>query len=260
MSTPGSTTWYSKCPSGAKWRTLPNGQIEVDGYGIPLAETTGYFQDAKFIKPVWDEWGSYIQSYAAKFGVPERWVLAIIIIESRGKNYKPNSAGAGGILALLQSTADMMLGRRADIMDPNDAFEAGVGLMAKIMRTQAPELPVVAVSYNAGSPKCSEGTRCKNTIDGSWSFDGTTAPNILGMVEDCTNGHSSAYSYRAVQINNSAVEMGIGGGGSLLAGLGVGSLSGEWTVAIFLAGALFAVATDDDNYPWWRVFKDTFAP
>jgi len=247
MSHPGSTDWYSKCPGGARWRTLPNGQIEVEGYGVPLAEDTGYFSDRKFIQTIWDTHKDRILSYGAKNGVPATWVVAILDIETRGKNYPKNSAGAGGVLALLQSTADMMLGRHGDVMDLDDAFEAGVGYMGKIMRTQAPELPVVAASYNAGSPRCSTSTRCKSTIDGSYSFDGTSAENILGMVEDCGQGRSSAYSFRAVQINNSAIEMGIGGGGSFLSGMGIGSLSAEWTAALVLAGILFIFATEEEK-------------
>lgn len=215
MSNPGSREWYAKCPQGARWRTLSNGQIEIEGMGVPRAETTGYYQDAKFIQSIWNEHKDRIKLYGDKYKVPYTWIVAILDVETRGKNYPANSAGAGGVLALLQSTADMMLGRHANVMDLDDAFDAGVGLMAKIMRDQGPELPVVAVSYNAGSPRCSTSTRCKSTIDGSYSFDGTSAENILDMVEDCGQGRSSAYSFRTVQINNSAIDMGIGGGFSI---------------------------------------------
>lgn len=212
MSYPGSRSWFQKCPQGAKWRTLSNGQIEVEGYGVPLAETTGYFQDARFIEPIWRDWSPYIIKYGSKHRVPFTWIVAVLDIENRGKSTPMNSAGAGGIMALLQSTADMMLGRKANIMDPDDAFDAGVGYMRKLMDTYGPELPMVAAGFNAGSPKCGD-TRCKSTIDGAWTFDGTTASGPMGFVEDCTQGRSSQYSYRAVQVNNLAIKMGVGTGG-----------------------------------------------
>jgi len=224
MSTPGSTSFTSKCPSSPRWRTLPSGHIEVEGVGVPRAPTTGYFADGTFIAPVWNQWKSEIQAASAKSGIPATWILAVMIVESRGKNYAPNSAGAGGLMALMVPAAGVGLKKlgikdkatSADVADPATNVMAGAGYMRYNADLFGWELPVVANSHNAGSPKCSPNTKCKNTIDGAWTFDGTTAPNSMGMVEDCTNGRSSAYGIRTVQIHNSALDMGISNGGSLL--------------------------------------------
>lgn len=212
----GSPTWTSACSFGAKWRTLGNGAIEVEGLGVPLAETTGWHQDANAIQSVWAQWQGEIQAAAAATGLPARWILAIMIIESRGKNHPPNSAGYGGLMALSPTSAGIGLGRKGtheDVMDPPTAIRAGAGFMLHQGKAFGMELATIAASYNAGSPKCSPTTRCKSTIDGSWTFDGTTAENSLGMVEDCTQGRSSNYALRAVRINNSCIELGIGAEG-----------------------------------------------
>ncbi len=211
----GSPTLTSYCSGAVRWRTLSDGKIEVEGMGVPYAPTTGYHQDGKVIAEVWNKWKSEIQAASAATGVPARWILALIIIESRGKNWGVNSAGAGGMMGMMIQATSIGLGRQAtsaDVADPATNIRAGAGFMAYNGKKFGMELPIIAVAHNAGSPKCSPNTRCKNTIDGSWTFDGTQAVNSMGMVEDCTNGRGSGYALRAVEINNSAVDMGIGDG------------------------------------------------
>ncbi len=212
----GSPSFTSYCAGAVRWRTLPDGKIEVEGMGVPYAETTGYHQDGKVIAEVWNKWKSEIQSASAATGVPARWILALIIIESRGKNWGVNSAGAGGMMGMMIQATSIGLGRQAtsaDVADPATNIRAGAGFMKYNAGKFGAELPIIAASHNAGSPKCSPNTRCKNTIDGAWTFDGTQAANSMGMVEDCTNGRTSGYALRAVQINNSAIQMGIASDG-----------------------------------------------
>lgn len=227
MSAPGSRTFTSYCPTGPRWRTLSNGQIEVEGLGVPMADSGGYHADGAVVGSVWAQWKQPILDAAAATGIPARWILALIIIESRGKNWGMNSAGAGGLMGLMVAAASRGLGRQAseaDVADPATNIRAGAGFMRYNAGLFGMELPILADAHNAGSPKCSTETRCKATIDGSWTFDGTIAPNSMGMVEDCTAGHSSGYALRAVAINNTAVAMGLGGGmsrGWLWLGLGL---------------------------------------
>lgn len=244
MSYPGSTSFYSKCPGASRWRTLPSGHIEVEGVGVPRAPTTGYFADGSFITSVWNQWKSEIREASSRSGIPETWILAVMIVESRGKNYAPNSAGAGGLMALMVPAASVGLKKlgikdkatSADVADPATNVMAGAGYMRYNADLFGWELPVLANSHNAGSPKCSPNTKCKSTIDGAWTFDGTTAPNSMGMIEDCTNGRSSAYGMRTVQIHNSALDLGIGGG-SFVPGLDDGVLLAIGGAA--LVGALY---------------------
>lgn len=212
----GSPSWTSACSGARQWRTLPSGLIEVEGLGVPMAETTGYHQDANAVGPVWAQWGSDITRASAATGIPSRWILALMIIESRGKNYSLNSAGYGGVMALNPTSAGIGLGRKGtmdDVMDPPTAIRAGAGFMLHQGKRFGMELATIAASYNAGSPRCSSHTKCKSTIDGSYSFDGTSAENILGMVEDCGQGRSSNYAMRALGINNWCIQHGIASDG-----------------------------------------------
>lgn len=237
----GSSSFTSKCPGAIRWRTLSNGQIEVEGVGVPRAPTTGYHADGKFVTEVWNKWKPEILAAASASGIPATWILAVMIVESRGKNYAPNSAGAGGLMALMVPAATIGLNKlgynrkatSADVADPATNVMAGAGYMRYNADLFGWELPIVADAHNAGAPKCSPTTRCKDNIDGGWNFDGTTAQNSMGMVEDCTQGRSSAYAMRTVQINNSAIDLGIGGGGFM--GLDEG-------VALAIAGAAFVGA------------------
>lgn len=218
MSTPGSSSFTSRCPGAIRWRTLSDGKIEVEGLGIPYAPTTGYHADGKFISDVWAKYKDDIRYASERTGIPSTWILALIIVESRGVNHPPNSAGAGGLMGMMRQATTVGLNKvginrqstAADVADPATNILAGAGYMLHNAQTFGFELPTVAVAHNAGSPKCSPNTRCKDSIDGGWNFDGSTAANSMGMVEDCTRGRSSAYAMRAVQINNSAIDMGFG--------------------------------------------------
>lgn len=236
VDTMSSSSFTSRCPGAVRWRTLSDGKIEVEGLGVPYASSTDYSSDAKFIPEVWNKWKSEIQAASAETGIPEQWILALIVIESRGKNYPPNSAGAGGLMGMMIQATSIGLGRKAtaaDVADPATNIRAGAGFMAYNGRQFGMELPTIAVAHNAGSPKCSPNTRCKNTIDGAWTFDGTQAANSMGMVEDCIGGRGSGYALRAVKINNSAIDLGIGG--AKLLGFDEG-------VVVAIAGAAFVGA------------------
>ncbi len=243
MSTYGSTSFTSKCPGAVRWRTLSDGKIEVEGLGVPYADVGGYHGDGAVIRQVWDKYKDFILRASERSGIPARWILALIIIESRGVNHGVNSAGAGGMMGMMLQATGIGLKKvginrpatKADVADPEMNILAGAGFMRHQADTFGWELPIIAVSHNAGSPKCSPTTRCKSTIDGAWTFDGTNFPNSMGMVEDCTtfNGtvRGSAYALRAVKVNNSAVQMGIGSDGFwlsqdvMLVGVSVASLA-----------------------------------
>lgn len=225
----GSTDWTRKCETSPRWRTLPNGQIEVEGQGVPLAEETGYNQDRKVIQSVWEKWKHVILPAAAAHNIPPLWILAIIIIESKGTDYNAthmNGAGYGGLMGMGPQSMKIGLGRPSsveEVIDPALNVMGGAGFMAYNMAKFGAELPIVMNSHNAGSPKCSATTRGKSFGPGGegYDFDGTSCTNSMGMVEDCTAGKPSRYGIRAVMINNSAIEMGLdpgvgGGGGGMV--------------------------------------------
>lgn len=207
--------------------------------GVPMAEQSGWNQDAKFISTVWEKWKHLIIPASEKTGVPALWILAVILIESKGTDYNAthmNGAGYGGLMGMGPASMKIGLGRpssNAEVVDPALNVMGGAGFMAHNMKQFGAELPITMVSHNAGSPKCSATTRGKSFGPGGegYDFDGTSCTNSMGMVEDCTSGKPSRYGIRAVMINNSAIEMGLDPGGGaggagawllLAAGLGLG--------------------------------------
>lgn len=233
------TSWTQFCPGLSPiHRYDSDGMIEVQGEGFPSAARE-YPGQAALIPEVWRKYRSIIEAASAKYGVPIPWIVSLIIIESGGREtVGANSAGAVGLMQLLRSTAAAVAGRPvsdAELVNPAINIDLGTKFMASQGARYGWDLPVIAASYNAGSPKCSATTRCKSTIDGQWTFDGTTGTNSWGMVEDCTQGRSSAYARKAVALNNDAIRMGIGssGGGyisaaSLLAGVFAGIALMMW--------------------------------
>jgi hypothetical protein len=202
------------CPSSPAHRTLANRQIEIEGEGVPLA-THNNWDDLGNMAIVHEKYGPLLNAAAVNHGVPYEAALAIATVEG-GWKYpdRLNSAGAGGVMALMPIAFKAIRGYTPsadEMLDPETNIDVGVALIASHFAKYG-ELPAVAGSYNAGSPRCSESTRCKATINGSWDYDGTTAPNSWGMVEDCTGGKNVPYVKRVVSIYNSAIDMGLAGG------------------------------------------------
>lgn len=231
MASQPSPDWTRVCPQSPLHRTLPNGTIEIQDEGVPEA-TVNYWGDATYLPQVHATWGAKLAAAAAKWSVPYPWVLAIATVEGGWQHPdRLNSAGAGGVMALMPVAFKAMRGytpSSAEMLDPDTNIDVGVALLASL-KAKYGELPAVAASYNAGSPRCSSSTQCKSTIDGGWNSDGTSAENSWGMVEDCTQGHGTAYARRAVALSNSAILMGLtggsGAGGKAFALLALGAAS-----------------------------------
>jgi hypothetical protein len=233
--------WMQSNAGGLRWRTLDDETIEVEGQGVVQAPDTGYWADAKFIDKSWDAYGDKIMEKAQRFNVPAPLILAIGIVESRWTNTPANSAGAGGFMALMPDTLHRYVpgGHMNDI---DDNMDAGVGLLADLIRKYDGQIPAIAPAYNAGSAIPSLHTKCKSTIDKKWQFDGTTGENSMGFVEDCQKGHGSQYSIRVTALNNTIRARGIGTGP--IGDSGPASSGGGFGTAVVigaLAGAFLGV-------------------
>lgn len=205
-------TWNQVCPTSPRHRYV-GPFIETEGVGI----TRPGPEWEPILRRVWATWGGLIGPAAAKVGIPPAWATAIMTNETKGVNYGANAAGAGGLMGLLPGTASEVLGRHITaegLTDPATNVAAGVGYMANLAKRYGTDFPAIAGSYNAGSVRCSESTRCKGGPD--WSYDGTTATNSWGMVEDCSAGKGSGYVARAVSFVNALNDLGVAGstGGS----------------------------------------------
>lgn len=231
-----STQYIQVCPQSPAHRNLENGQIEIEGEGIPLA-THNNWDDLGNMAKVDAQFGPSLAAAAARWDVPYAAALAIATVEGGWMHPdRLNSAHAGGVMALTPMAFRAMRGYTPsdeEMLDVDTNIDVGVQLIADLYRRYG-EFPAVAGSYNAGSPRCSPTTRCKSTIDGSWDFDGTSAVNSWGMVEDCTGGKNVPYVKRAVSIYNSAIDQGLGGGGWGLVG-GVVLFAGAAALTFLLA-------------------------
>lgn len=246
MYTVDSDGWVQMCTGGPRWRTTSDQMIEIEGRGIVYASSTDRHGDALYLDHVLDTLGDKIKAYSDAVNLDPDWTAAIIVIESRGKNTPANSAEAGGVMALLKSTMASILHRPADLNNIDDSIEAGTKYLAQKSQIYHGQLAAVAPSYNAGSAICSPTTKCKATIDGKWQFDGTTAPNSMFFVEDCTAGKSSEYAIRAIALNNTLKQRGWSKdrgsqppSGSTDAGMGVVATVATLAASAMVVGAVY---------------------
>src|SRR5258708_28324932 len=106
------------------------------------------------------EWAVYlsIRSFAAfvteaskRFTVPERWIRAVMCVESDGKQRARSSKGAMGLMQIMPKTwADLRAryGLGADPFDPHDNILAGAAYIRELHDRYG--APGFLAAYNAG--------------------------------------------------------------------------------------------------------------
>lgn len=88
---------------------------------------------------------------AQRFGMPERWIYAVIRAESAGKLRAVSSAGALGLMQLMPGTwarQRSRLGLGNDPFDPRDNIMAGVSYLREMYDSYG--APGFLAAYNAG--------------------------------------------------------------------------------------------------------------
>ena len=96
-------------------------------------------------------YAAFVAEAARRFGVPERWIWAVMRIESRGRVRAVSSKGAMGLMQIMPDTwielrARYRLG--ADAYDPRDNILAGAAYLREMHdRFGAPGF---LAAYNAG--------------------------------------------------------------------------------------------------------------
>lgn len=171
------------------WRTLPNGQVEVNGRVPTFSEPHRSMLRSRVI----EQWGQAATEAARRYGIPVHWVLGMIYRESGGQPEAMSPVGAVGLMQLYSSAALDGHTRNEVMEDPELNIRLGVRYMA-VIRREGDSLVEVASKYNAGQER-----------------DGTPHPSNKspwGYREN--EGHISAVVTGA----NTAIELGIGGGGA----------------------------------------------
>ena len=90
----------------------------------------------------------YVREAAARYGVPEQVVTAVIRAESGFNPYAVSSKGARGLMQLMPQTASL-LGVR-DSFDPAANIDGGVRHLRALIDRFENNLPLALAAYNAG--------------------------------------------------------------------------------------------------------------
>lgn len=132
------------------------------GYNLDAPREAAAFktrasQDYPAPGPPGDPWSPYVREAAARFGVPETWIRAVMQQESGGRQTGPDgspttsNAGAMGLMQVMPGTYDQMRQRHAlgpDPYDPRSNILAGAAYLKEThLRFGA---PAFLAAYNAG--------------------------------------------------------------------------------------------------------------
>jgi soluble lytic murein transglycosylase-like protein len=156
-----------------RWITTPEGYVEVDlGDGVyaRIVPPVGVGSWSARLERVWG-WRDLVGKYAAKWGVPPWWVLAVMTVESGGDPHAENACCVGLLaihLAAHHQTREAML-------DPDQNLDYGTSLLASSIE-HGLDLPAAASVHNAGSDA------------GGQPHPSTTSP--WGMREETPGGSS----------------------------------------------------------------------
>lgn len=207
----------TSCPGFATYEVRPSGIVSVGGH-VPTFGTSS--EPERKLIAAWDRFGAAVSRASRRTGVPAPWLMGVMLQESGGNpracspcsicraELCEQAAGlsccAFGLMQFIGPVA-RQYGTSPDelVRRPELAIEVSADLLSDLISRHGFDLPKIATSYNAGSPRCSK--------------PGTT----FGWV---TNGD---YPMQVVRYSNTAFELGMTKAASvmpavMLAALGVG--------------------------------------
>ena len=92
--------------------------------------------------------GYLVERYAAKYGLEESLVYAVIHAESNFNPHAVSRAGARGLMQLMPGTAAEM--NVEDVFDPAQNIAGGAQYLSRLLRTFDNDLSLALAGYNAG--------------------------------------------------------------------------------------------------------------
>lgn len=126
----------------------PGGRTEIGADGWRWASPRRYYPPPG---PPEDPWGPYVREAAARFGVPGRWVRAVMHQESGGEQQATSPVGAMGLMQVMPATYEELRGRYQlgdDPYEPRNNILAGTAYIKEMYdRFGAPGF---LAAYNAG--------------------------------------------------------------------------------------------------------------
>lgn len=107
---------------------------------------------------VYNPIATHIAEAAQRFGIPERWIIAVMHAESAGNSRAISSAGAQGLMQVMPATWDELRVRHrlgSDPFDPRDNILAGAAYLRE-MYDRYGTIPAMLAAYNAGPDRYDE--------------------------------------------------------------------------------------------------------
>jgi len=101
--------------------------------------------------PPSDPWGPYIREAAARFGIPEQWIRAVMHQESDGQEQAVSPVGAIGLMQIMPATYEELRdenGLGDDPFNPHDNILAGAAYIKQMYDRYG--APGFLAAYNAG--------------------------------------------------------------------------------------------------------------
>lgn len=208
-------SWVANKCGGARFQTLPDFRVEVEGKGIPTLSP----EDPRYsiLEQTWKNWAPVIRKWSrirtreckkqrkdpTQPGcalLPPSNILAIMTQETgflSGDKAQQASAGSpAGAVGLMQIMPASVFWSGSDIYkllnerdraNPDHSVEIGSLLLQRALSSQQ-GLPAAASSYNAGSVTCYKGIHEQNIFN--WH-------------------HEQNYAYKVTEYNNTAIAMGV---------------------------------------------------
>lgn len=105
-----------------------------------------------------DPIAAHIAEAAQRFGIPERWIVAVMGAESAGDARAISHAGAQGLMQVMPATwEDLRIRHRlgSDPFDPRDNILAGAAYLRE-MYDRYGTIPAMLAAYNAGPDRYDE--------------------------------------------------------------------------------------------------------
>jgi hypothetical protein len=149
--------WVNNRCGGVRWRSYPNGLIEVEGQGFPaVTPSDGAFTH---LQQTWDNWKGLFRSAAAKQNLPVSWLVGIASTETGNWSGKPveqativSPAGAVGVMQIMPAFQPETA---AQLSIPAINIQVGARILRQLANgSTGPELPYASALYNAGHISC----------------------------------------------------------------------------------------------------------
>lgn len=105
-----------------------------------------------------DPIAAHIAEAAQRFGIPERWIVAVLGAESAGDTHAVSHAGARGLMQVMPSTWDALRARYRlglDPFDPRDNILAGAAYLREMFDRYG-NVDAMLAAYNAGPDRYDE--------------------------------------------------------------------------------------------------------